>query len=111
MRRIFIQRQGVNPEFLIFQAINLLNDKVKVRIAHPTGLGGLLWIADGDLEAGAENSERRRDYEFAGRRSAKAELVHDLALCKNRLIRGFVPRVKLLCSGLSPRPKTRSSTL
>lgn len=50
MRRIFIERRGVNPEFLIFQAINLLNDKVKVRIAHPKGMGGLLWVADGDLD-------------------------------------------------------------
>lgn len=50
MRRIFIERQGVNPELLIFEAINLLNNKVKVRIAHPKGMGGLLWVADSDLE-------------------------------------------------------------
>ncbi len=50
MRRIFIERRGVDPEVLIFQAINLINHKVNVRIAHPKGMGGLLWIADGDLE-------------------------------------------------------------
>lgn len=50
MRRIFIERKGVNPEFVIFEAINLLNDRVKVRIAQPRGFGGLLWVADGDLE-------------------------------------------------------------
>ncbi len=50
MRRIFIERRGVSPEFLIFEAINLLNGRVKVRIAHPRGVGGLLWVADGDLE-------------------------------------------------------------
>ncbi len=51
MRRIFIERQGVSPESLIFEAINLLNGRVNVRIAHSEGMGGLLWVADGDLES------------------------------------------------------------
>jgi hypothetical protein len=62
MKRIFIQ-QG-DPEHLIFEAMKVLDDKVRVKRAQRQGTGALLSVQDSDFgrarrilsEAGIRNT-------------------------------------------------------